>query len=383
MTLSIKTPAVIYDSSSIREQYENLLSVEPRIRLLFPLKSCSISEVLRLVSQYVEGFACSSEFETLLVKNVIGSSVSIHTTSPSLTTKALGSLAAHCDVINANSINQLSSLCRLHDCHARLGVRINPGLSFVQDERYDPCRADSKLGIRIDQLLEFIKENHHCVDRVSGALIHSNCESSNFEELHQTVKIFDKQMPDFLEEMEWINLGGGYLYDSNSDWEPLVRAVDLLSQKYNLDVYFEPGRAIVGDAGVIVSSVVDITESGKKKIAILDTSVNHMPEVFEYQYRPDIKEESASGRYQYVLAGSTCLAGDVFGEYRFEKPLEIGSRITFLDMGAYTLVKAHWFNGIGLPSVYILRESGELELIKEYCFENYLSHCGALENATV
>ena len=154
-------------------------------------------------------------------------------------------------------------------------------------------------------------------------------------------------------------------------------AVSFLREKYDVDVFFEPGKAIVGDAGYIVSAVIDIFESDGQTIAILDTSVNHMPEVFEYQYRPDVTQDSEEGAYIYTLAGCTCLAGDLFGDYKFKEPLEIGSRIVFEGMGAYTLVKANMFNGVNLPSIYALTTEGKLELKKQFGYEDFKSRCGA------
>jgi carboxynorspermidine decarboxylase len=127
----------------------------------------------------------------------------------------------------------------------------------------------------------------------------------------------------------------------------------------------------------LVTSVVDMLESDGKTIAILDASVNHLPEVFEYQFEPDVAEQCDGASNEYILAGASCLAGDVFGEYSFKEPLKIGSRVTFENVGAYTTVKATMFNGINLPSIYVLDEAGDLRLIREFTFEDFASRCGA------
>jgi carboxynorspermidine decarboxylase len=171
-------------------------------------------------------------------------------------------------------------------------------------------------------------------------------------------------------------MGGGYLFDESMSLDKLTEAIMFLKNKYDVEVFIEPGKGIVGKAGYIVSSVIDLFESDGKTIAVLDTTVNHMPEVFEYQYKPDVMQEAENGKYKYILAGSTCLAGDLFGEYSFEEPLEIGYRIIFENMGAYTLVKANMFNGINLPSIYKFTKDGKLELIKEFGYEDFLSRCG-------
>jgi carboxynorspermidine decarboxylase len=159
--------------------------------------------------------------------------------------------------------------------------------------------------------------------------------------------------------------------------------VDLLITKYGLQVVLEPGAGIVNAAGYLVASVIDLFMSDGKMIAVLDTTVNHLPEVFEYQYEPDVVEHADDGQYDYILAGCSCLAGDLFGEYSFIEPLEIGSRVTFANVGAYSLVKAHMFNGINLPNIYSLTESGELVLVKRCTYEPFASRCGVDARAVV
>lgn len=176
-----------------------------------------------------------------------------------------------------------------------------------------------------------------------------------------------------LERVKWINLGGGYLFEEAEHIEALRMAIDHLRKTYDLEVFIEPGTALVRSAGYIVSSVLDIFESDGLDIAVLDTTVNHMPEVFEYGYEPDVYGHDEGNEHEYQLAGTTCLAGDVFGTYRFEEPLELGSRVIFLDQGAYTLPKAHMFNGINLPSIYALTGDGELVLKKQFTYDDYAS----------
>ncbi len=173
------------------------------------------------------------------------------------------------------------------------------------------------------------------------------------------------------------------MFDEYTDWSAFLEAVTLCKNKYGLEVFFEPGKGIVGEAGYIISTVLDIFDNDGKKIAVLDTTVNHMPEVFEYQYRPQVMQEYEDGKYEYILAGATCLAGDLFGEYSFDEPLEIGSRIIFENMGAYTLVKAHMFNGVNLPTIYTYSREGKLELIKQFSYDDFKSRCGANVNEAI
>ena len=181
----------------------------------------------------------------------------------------------------------------------------------------------------------------------------------------------------FLKDLQWINLGGGYLFNEGQDHDRLSRLILHLQDRYGLQLLFEPGASISRKAGYIVSSVVDIFSSDGKQVAVLDTTVNHMPEVFEYQFEPDLVGEVPDGKYEYILAGSTCLAGDLFGVYKLNKQLQVGSRLVFENSGAYTLVKASMFNGVNLPAIYILNRDKSLSLIKHFGFQDYLSLCGA------
>ncbi|MGZ0247712.1 MAG: Rieske 2Fe-2S domain-containing protein, partial [Alphaproteobacteria bacterium] len=147
-----------------------------------------------------------------------------------------------------------------------------------------------------------------------------------------------------------------------------------------LEVFVEPGTAIVRRSGFLVASVVDIFVSGNKSIAILDTTVNHWPEVFEFGFEPDVQGDMEDGVYEYILAGATCLAGDLFGTYAFNELLDVGSKVLFPDAGAYSLVKAHFFNGVNLPSVYALTEDGRFMLNTEFTFEDFARQCGVVEH---
>jgi carboxynorspermidine decarboxylase len=159
--------------------------------------------------------------------------------------------------------------------------------------------------------------------------------------------------------------------------------VNLLKSRHGVTVYIEPGAALVRKAGYLVSRVIDMFRSGGKTIAVLDTTVNHMPEVFEYQFEPDVLHDDDQAGHEYLLAGSSCLAGDLMGVYGFKKPLHIGSRVVFANVGAYTIVKAHMFNGINLPSIYSVAKGGELTLRRRFTYEDYLSRFGARRDAAV
>lgn len=177
------------------------------------------------------------------------------------------------------------------------------------------------------------------------------------------------------------HLRGGYLFDRPQHLAALAEAKSELQSRYGLHLFVEPGAAMVRRAGCFVASVVDLFVSNNIRVAVLDTSVNHMPEVFEYQLRPSVAGDLPDAPRTCQLAGSICLAGDIFGVYRFTEKLEIGSQLVFENMRAYSMVKANMFNGINLPSIYARTTTGELVLRKRFGFEDFLTHCGAENNA--
>ena len=373
----VQTPAFVYDEGAILKAINNALRlIGKRCKLLFPLKSLAITDALSLIATEVDGFSASSLFEAKLARTVLGNQKLVHITTPGFRPDEIPIISELCDYISFNSLSQWERYHKKVSSKTSCGLRINPELAFIKDDRYNPCRKDSKLGVPICKLSEISNDGYKPLHEVNGLHFHTNCESTDFGQLFQTVLHIDAYLPRLLGQVGWVNLGGGYLFEEGQNCDKLIEAIALLRDKYDVEVFIEPGKAIVGGAGYIVSSVIDMFENDGQTIAILDTSVNHMPEVFEYGYRPAVMQESRNGKYMYTLAGATCLAGDLFGEYRFDEPLEIGSRITFLDMGSYTLVKAHMFNGVNLPTIYAWTQDGKLELKKQFDYEDYKSRWG-------
>lgn len=377
-TPNLLTPAFVYDEDSILKKINTLskLKRESDCKILFPLKTFSFFHALKIIANEVDGFSTSSLFETKLAREILGTRGLVHFTSPGLRPDEYKPIAEGCDYISFNSLSQWNQFSKKNRVKVSCGLRINPQLSFVKDERYNPCRKFSKLGVPLTQLLETDSES---LRRIDGILIHNNSESRDFKQLVKTITHVTSQLPSLFKNLKWINIGGGYLFDETVNLDCLVETILTLNRQYDQVVLFEPGKGIVGDAGYIVSRVLDIFKNDGRDIAVLDTSVNHMPEVFEYQFEPTVLNCSKNGKWQYLLAGSTCLAGDLFGEFCFDEQLEIGSRIIFKTMGAYTLVKAHMFNGINLPSVYAYSKERELVLKKKFNYDDFFVKCGGGE----
>jgi carboxynorspermidine decarboxylase len=362
-----QTPAFIYDEKVVIDRLNALSKVRSNsgCKILYSIKAAPLTGLLKLIAEYVDGFSASSLFECQIAKEILGNKGSVHITSPGLREEDVKSIVDTADYISFNSMSQFQQHNSSVNEKLNCGLRLNPEKSFVRDERYDPCRQYSKLGVPVS-----VVANNN-LDGIQGFHLHNNCESHDFVELKKTLEHVYELLDSELETMQWINLGGGYFIDDAEQLRELEKIINDLRDKYTLDVFIEPGKGIVGSAGFLVTTVVDLFESGGKEIAILDTTVNHLPEVFEYQYKPHILQENPEGEYEYRLAGCSCLSGDLFGDYYFEKALEIGSRVTFKNVGAYMLVKANMFNGINLPTVNILKPDETLVLEKEFSYEDF------------
>jgi len=342
-------------------------------KILYSIKSLPFSAVLELAKPFVDGFSVSSLFEARLANEmlrqdaaqVLAGQGSIHLTTPGIRPDELEELSVLCSHISFNSLPQYQRYSETAGAQSSIGLRVNPKLSFLHDDRFDPCRQHSKLGVAIEALCQSI-----CLDRIEGLHVHNVFSATDYTPLIKTIDKLRQYLGAGLAELEWLNIGGGYLFGQIEDHRPFVELVNKLKHDFGVEVYIEPGKAIVGRAGHLVATVLDRFVSDGETIVILDTSINHNPEVFEYQRQPELHEHEPDGQYAAILAGCTCLAGDVFGQYRFKEPLEVGDKVVFKNVGAYTLIKANRFNGYNLPDIY-LSNSLRVKKLKHYDYQDY------------
>ena len=232
---------------------------------------------------------------------------------------------------------------------------------------YDPCAPGSRLGATRSA---FQKDE---LDGISGLHFHTLCEL-NADALARTLAAFEEKFGEFLPRMQWVNFGGGHhITRKDYDIERLCALIDDFTGRRGLEVYLEPGEAVVLNAGVLVASVLDIV-CNDAQIAVIDASAAaHMPDVLEMPYRPELPGAGAPGElaHTYRLGGATCLAGDVVGDYSFAEPLQVGSRLVFADMAHYTMVKNNTFNGVGLPAIGVRKASGEIRIVRRFGYDDY------------
>ena len=366
---SAPTPAYVIDEKKIRENLSILKSVEEKsgAKILLAQKAFSAFSLYPMIAEYVSGTACSGLYEAKLGFENMGKEN--HVFSAAYREDEMDEIISYCGHIILNSKNQLYKYRdKILSAGKKIGLRINPECSTQEGhEIYDPCSPKSRLGITLKNFAEID------LTGVSGIHFHTLCEQ-NSDDLEKTLSAIEEKFGKYLYDMEWINFGGGHhITRDDYDIEKLLLCIKRIKEKYNLEVFIEPGEAFALNAGYLVTTVLDITENDMP-IAILDTSAAcHMPDVLEMPYRPPLYMSGENGekKYSYRLGSQTCLAGDVIGEYSFDEPLNIGDTLIFMDMAIYSMVKNNTFNGMPLPDIAILRENGEYEIIKRFSYNDF------------
>jgi carboxynorspermidine decarboxylase len=342
----------VIDRGYLQENLDILARVqeEAGCKILLALKGFATWSVFDQVKQALPGAAASALWEAKLAREYIGGEV--HLCAPAYRDDEFDAFLQTVNHIVFNSLAQYEHFhprVRRSGAAVQCGLRINPRHSEVKTAIYDPCAPGSRLGITRDQLGDTLPEG------ITGLHFHTLCEL-NSDALERTWQVVEKQFAPLLIQIDWLNLGGGHhITRDDYDVERLCRLVREIREKYEVQVYLEPGEAIALHTGFLVSSVLDLVHN-EMDIAILDTSASaHMPDVLEMPYRPEITDAAQPGvlAHTYRLAGMTCLAGDVIGDYSFAEPLRIGDKLIFHDMAHYTMVKNTMFNGINLPDIVL------------------------------
>lgn len=365
---NVPTPSYVIDEGQLRKNLEILKSVEERTgaHILLAQKAFSNYKFYPLIGEYISGATASGLFEARLAyEEMHGEN---HIFSPAYKDDEFGEILDICDHIVFNSFSQWKKFRKRALEHGgSFGLRINPERSTQEHGIYDPCAFGSRLGITIANF----EPNE--LEGISGLHFHTLCEQ-NSDDLAATLVAVEEKFGKYLYDMEWLNFGGGHhITRSDYDVELLVSEINRIRQKYDVEVYLEPGEAVALNAGYLMTTVCEIVDNGIKT-AILDTSAAcHMPDVLEMPYRPPLKDGYEAGEkpFTYRLSSLTCLAGDIIGDYSFEKPLNIGDRLMFCDMAIYTMVKNNTFNGMALPSIYKMAENGDISLIREFGYSDF------------
>ena len=367
--LDLKTPCYLLDRGRIEANCRRLAEVRERTgcRVLLALKGFAAFSLFPLIRRHLDGVCASGLHEARLGREEFGGEV--HTHAPAFAPDDFAAIARLSDAVVFNSLSQLARFretALAEGC--MIGLRVNPEYSEVATPLYDPCGPGSRLGVRRGQLLGAD------IAGVSGLHFHALCEQGA-DVLERVAARVEEAFAPWLERVEWLNLGGGHhITRPDYDLDRLCRTIAGIAERYRLQTYIEPGEAVALDAGWLVAGVLDLVDTGETPTAILDTSAEaHMPDVLAMPYRPEVLGAGMPGEkpYTFRLAGNTCLAGDVIGDYSFDRPLAPGDRLFFTDMAHYTMVKNTTFNGIPLPGIALLHPGGRVEQVKEFGYEDY------------
>ena len=369
----LPTPCYVIQEEQLRQNLEILKGVMDRTgcKILLAQKAFSMYEVYPLIAQYLSGTTASGLYEASLGAEEMGIPFGkeTHIFSPAYKEEEFDEILTYCDHIVFNSFEQLERFGkRAAEAGKSVGLRINPQYTTQEGhEIYDPCATGSRLGVTIE------KFRPELLEYVDGLHFHTLCEQ-DAQPLHDTLKEVERQFGEWLPKMKWLNFGGGHhITREGYDIALLERCICDMKEKYDLEIFLEPGEAVALNAGVLLTKVEEIVENSIQ-IAILDTSAAcHMPDVLEMPYRPPLQDgyEAEEKAYTYRLAGPTCLAGDVIGDYSFAEPLKRGDILTFEDMAIYTMVKNNTFNGMRLPAIVLEDKDGECWVVRQFGYEDF------------
>ncbi|MEA1879107.1 MAG: carboxynorspermidine decarboxylase [Campylobacterota bacterium] len=369
---SLPSPCWILNEEKLQNNLNILayIKAQTNAKILLALKGFALWKSFPMLSPILDGCCASGIHEAKLASETFQKEV--HTYAPAFKEEEIAEIATLSEHIVFNSphqFHQFSKKVKSYNPNISLGLRINPEYSESPKEIYNPCGLYSRLGTTLANFDETL------LDTCDGLHFHALCEQ-DADALALVLEHFEKKFGHYITQMKWINFGGGHhITRKGYDVEKLIRIINHFKEKYNVQVYLEPGEAVAWESGTLVGTVLDIVDNGMQ-IAILDTSAEaHMPDTIIMPYRVEVRGAGKAGEkaHTYRLAGNTCLAGDIMGDYSFDLPLNIGDKIIFEDQMHYTMVKATTFNGIKLPSIAIEKKDGTVEIIRQFGYEEFKS----------
>jgi carboxynorspermidine decarboxylase len=361
----MQTPYYLIDKSHLLKNMEKIawLRAASGAKSLLALKCFATWSVFDFMAEYMDGSTSSSLYEVRLGSEKFGGET--HAYSVAYADHEIDEVLTHSDKIIFNSIGQLQRFDIQSQGHVR-GLRVNPGVSTSGFDLADPARPFSRLGEHDPDRIAAV------ADKISGLMFHNNCENDDFERFDEMLTLIEDRFGAIITQMDWISLGGGIHF--TGEGYPLDRLAARLkgfAEDNGVQVYLEPGEAAITGAATLEVTVLDTLHNGKD-LAIVDASIEaHMLDLLIY--REPAKVSPDSGDHAWMICGKSCLAGDIFGEFRFDKPIKPGDRISFQDAAGYTMVKKNWFNGVKMPGIAIRELDGTLRMVREFDYADFLA----------
>ena len=359
----IQTPYYLIDKSRLLPNMEKIAHLREAsgAKALLALKCFATWSVFDLMREYMDGTTSSSLYEVRLGREKFGGET--HAYSVAYADHEIAEVLTHSDKVIFNTIGQLDHFETASRDHIR-GLRVNPGVSTSGFDLADPSRPFSRLGEHDPAAIEAV------LDRVSGFMFHNNCENADFERFDEMLTLIEERFGHLIRRVSWVSLGGG-IHFTGADY-PLDRLAERLKRfagENEVQVYLEPGEAAITNSTTLEVTVLDTLYNGKN-LAIVDSSIEaHMLDLLIY--RESAKMHPNAGPEEWMICGKSCLAGDIFGEFRFPAPIKAEDRLSIQDAAGYTMVKKNWFNGVKMLSIAIRELDGTERLVKEFGYEDF------------
>ena len=358
----IDTPYYLIDKARLTPNMEKIawLREESGAKALLALKCFATWSVFDFMSEYMDGTTSSSLFEVKLGREKFPGET--HAYSVAWKDDEIDDVLANSDKVIFNTVGQLSRFNDVSRDHTR-GLRVNPGVSTSGFDLADPARPFSRLGEHDPANIEPV------LDQITGFMFHNNCENADFERFDAMLNSIEQRFGHLIRQMDWISLGGGIHFTGEGyALDKLAERLKRFAGQNEVQVYLEPGEAAITKSTTLELTVLDTLHNGKN-LAIVDSSIEaHMLDLLIYRESAKMNE---SGDQDWMICGKSCLAGDIFGEFKFDAPLKAGDRISIQDAAGYTMVKKNWFNGVKMPAIAIRELDGSTRLVKDFTYEDF------------
>ncbi|MBN1384257.1 MAG: carboxynorspermidine decarboxylase [Elusimicrobia bacterium] len=362
---NIETPYYLIDESKLLKNLKKIKYLKDNygVKSVLALKCFSSWCVFDLMRRYMDGTTSSSLYEARLGYEKFKKEV--HAYSAAFSKSDIDELKKFSNKVIFNSISQLK-MFYTKVRNLKIGLRINPQISYSDFDLADPARKYSRLGVKN---YKSVLDISHLL---SGVMFHCNCENENFNKFSSYLDHISKTYAELLNKLEWVSLGGGIYFTKDTyPLEKFGKKLKNFGDKFGVQVYLEPGETAVTQSAYLVTKVLDIVHN-EIDIAIVDSSIEaHMLDLLVYRTQAKI-ENNKNGKYKYMIAGKSCLAGDIFGMYNFKSKLKAGSTINISDAAGYTMVKKNWFNGLAMPSIVVKRLNGSYDIAKKFSYKDYI-----------
>lgn len=368
---NLQTPYFMIDEGKLIDNLEKAKKLKQLsgAKLVLALKCFSTFGTFDTIKPYLDGTTSSGPYEVQLGYEEFGGET--HAYSVGYSKVDIEAVKGMSDKIIFNSLSQLDTHYETCKGDASLGLRINPERSMAGQDLANPTRPYSRLGVKQDLLSSSV------LDKVEGFMFHMNCENKDVDAFITILDHISITCAEYLKQLKWLSLGGGIFF-TYPDYpiEKLASALKDFSEKHNIQLYLEPGEAIITRTTDLVVSVIDIVENDKKTAIVDSATEAHRLDTLIYDEPASVKEASTDGYFSYVIGSCSCLAGDQFCETQFDNPLEIGQKLHLMDSAGYTMVKLNWFNGLKMPSIYYQRVNGEIELLNSFGYQDFKTTLG-------